>query len=284
MNYYRCSINKKTSHGFTLMEMLIVVAIIAVLVAIAIPTFSGALEKAREATDLANIRGAYSEISIKALTESPEEIQPITVVLAGKVDGWQSVDGSGILSGLGTVIGTPQKGGSCEIGWQDNKAVFNFKGRLPVTFSETDLANQVVMAEKYGQIVSYLVKNDLKNDSRNMKNIYQRDGYYGEGETNEDKILIITAQTRDGQTTQEIKDMMKQIGYSDKEVEDIYTGLRYAYLDESGNLLGYHGGSSGGQTQLYIVGNNANPVSTGGAEDAKAKIAEYILSNSNNKN
>ena len=40
--------NKK---GFTLMEMLIVVAIIAVLVAIAIPTFNGALTKSKEAAD-----------------------------------------------------------------------------------------------------------------------------------------------------------------------------------------------------------------------------------------
>ena len=42
------------------MEMLIVVAIIAILVAIAIPTFSTALEKAREAADIANIRSAYA--------------------------------------------------------------------------------------------------------------------------------------------------------------------------------------------------------------------------------
>ena len=56
--------NKK---GFTLMEMLIVVAIIAVLVAIAIPTFSGALTKAKEAADVANIRAYYAELQIKAI-------------------------------------------------------------------------------------------------------------------------------------------------------------------------------------------------------------------------
>lgn len=47
--------------GFTLAELLIVVAIIAVLVAIAIPTFTSSLNKAKHAVDLSNVRAAYSE-------------------------------------------------------------------------------------------------------------------------------------------------------------------------------------------------------------------------------
>ena len=58
---------KKNNKGFTLMEMLIVVAIIAVLIAIAIPTFTGSLDKARLAADEANVRAAYSEAMSKYL-------------------------------------------------------------------------------------------------------------------------------------------------------------------------------------------------------------------------
>lgn len=58
--------NKK---GFTLMEMLIVVAIIAVLIAIAIPTFASQLNKARVSTDEANIRSGYADVMLKILTE-----------------------------------------------------------------------------------------------------------------------------------------------------------------------------------------------------------------------
>lgn len=60
---------KKNKKGFTLAELLIVVAIIGVLVAISIPIFTTQLEKAREATDAANIRAAYAAVSTDVLTD-----------------------------------------------------------------------------------------------------------------------------------------------------------------------------------------------------------------------
>ena len=51
---------KKNKKGFTLAELLIVVAIIAVLVAISIPIFHAQLRKARLATNQANGRAAFS--------------------------------------------------------------------------------------------------------------------------------------------------------------------------------------------------------------------------------
>ena len=62
MTKQRMTPTAKRNHGFTLMEMLIVVAIIAVLVAVAIPTFSSQLHKARVATDWANVRSYYAQL------------------------------------------------------------------------------------------------------------------------------------------------------------------------------------------------------------------------------
>jgi prepilin-type N-terminal cleavage/methylation domain-containing protein len=56
--------------GFTLAELLIVVAIIGVLVAISIPIFSKQLEKARDATTLANLRNVYAEVQTEYISQA----------------------------------------------------------------------------------------------------------------------------------------------------------------------------------------------------------------------
>lgn len=89
--------NKK---GFTLAELLIVVAIIAVLVAVAIPIFSAQLNKAKYATDEANARSIYgllaadfladghvdAEISGAPITANSAAGSTVTVTLDGTVN------------------------------------------------------------------------------------------------------------------------------------------------------------------------------------------------------
>lgn len=60
---------RKNEKGFTLAELLIVVAIIGVLVAISIPIFTSQLEKSRDAVTLSNVRAAYAEASAAYLTD-----------------------------------------------------------------------------------------------------------------------------------------------------------------------------------------------------------------------
>ena len=79
---------KKNNRGFTLAELLIVVAIIAVLVAIAIPVFTTQLEKSREATDVANVRSAYAAVVTSWLTSPAADSMSISA--QQKVPGWQT--------------------------------------------------------------------------------------------------------------------------------------------------------------------------------------------------
>lgn len=60
----------KKQGGFTLVEMLTVVAIIAILIAISIPMVTGALDRASKATDVANVRAAKALASIQFLTDT----------------------------------------------------------------------------------------------------------------------------------------------------------------------------------------------------------------------
>lgn len=67
MKHSESKLNKK---GFTLAELLIVVAIIGVLVAISIPVYSKLVQKARLAANQANARAAYSAVEIQFLTSN----------------------------------------------------------------------------------------------------------------------------------------------------------------------------------------------------------------------
>ena len=121
--------------GFTLAELLIVVAIIAVLVAIGIPIFTSQLEKSREATDLANVRAAYTEVVAAALDGSGS--QSVTVTLAQTQDDWQSMT-TVTIGGISHTVGDsdtanwkgiPKSGGSCTVSYNESVGiVFDWTG------------------------------------------------------------------------------------------------------------------------------------------------------------
>lgn len=114
---------KNKRNGFTLTELLIVVAIIGVLVAVSIPVFSQQLEKSREATDLANVRAKYAEVKAEAMTATAPYSISKSVDLKQKQDDWQAYDPVTI-GGITHYkregdtehwIGVPGPGGKCTI-------------------------------------------------------------------------------------------------------------------------------------------------------------------------
>lgn len=121
--------NKK---GFTLMEMLIVVAIIAVLIAIAIPTFNSALAKANAATDLANIRSGYASAQVMAMTEGDADgtyyLQQDGSVSATSTDSDYVCKGAAAKAAAGSTVGgrfEVNKAGDDGVVWEKgNKITF----------------------------------------------------------------------------------------------------------------------------------------------------------------
>lgn len=90
-------LNKK---GFTLAELLVVVAIIGVLVAISIPIFTAQLKKARLATNQANARAAYAMATAQYLAEdsSPEAPVSYEYTVSGATLGGQATGGTATIT------------------------------------------------------------------------------------------------------------------------------------------------------------------------------------------
>ncbi|MGI6057506.1 MAG: hypothetical protein ACOYBD_11095 [Bilifractor sp.] len=105
------------------------------LVAISIPIFTAQLEKAREATDLANVRSAYAEVQTAALTETTADDLNATngktaqfevsgsgstykvtakVTLTQKKDNWQTANAETAVAGI-TATGDPKADGTATI-------------------------------------------------------------------------------------------------------------------------------------------------------------------------
>ena len=103
--------------------------------AISIPIFTAQLEKAREATDLANVRSAYTEVQTAALTETTaDELNKTNgstatfevsgsgsdykviakVTLTQKKEDWQTANAGTAVAGI-TSTGKPTVGGSATI-------------------------------------------------------------------------------------------------------------------------------------------------------------------------
>ena len=128
-------LNKK---GFTLAELLIVVAIIAVLVAIAIPIFTSQLEKSRDAVTVANLRSAYAEASATKLTgentgnatiDKDGNVKVSGVVAKGETDDFAS----NVDKELPFTFATNSDGSSSSLDMGNKK--YGKDGKFDVTFS-----------------------------------------------------------------------------------------------------------------------------------------------------
>ncbi len=120
----------RNHQGFTLMEMLIVVAIIGVLVAVAIPLFGSQLEKSLEAVDLANVRAAYADVLTASMLGQTAETVKV-VPLKQQQDNWQSIDPVNIggithyknQEDTDNWKGKPTAGGECKVTYEESVGV-----------------------------------------------------------------------------------------------------------------------------------------------------------------
>lgn len=115
----------RLKRGFTIAELLVVVAIIAILVAIGIPVFTSWLEKSKEATDAANIRSKYAEMMAEVLSDNynyDNDSNKYVVQLVQNKDNWQT----NMDLPFGKINGSPKKNGKATLYYKDDMSILDF--------------------------------------------------------------------------------------------------------------------------------------------------------------
>lgn len=150
------------------MEMLIVIAIVAVLISVAVPVLSSQLERSREAVDLANVRSAYAQVSTEALLGNTGVT--VTVKLKQKQAGWQSVDPVNIggivhsknVGNTDNWKGDAEPEGTCKVSYDETHGVVLTWSGYPFNTAHKDFFEDVLCKTDYW-------KSDARKENSNFE-------------------------------------------------------------------------------------------------------------------
>ena len=97
---------KKNNKGFSLVELIVVIAIMAVLVGVLAPQFMGYVEKSREATDIQNLDSVRTQV--EAYCADHENVTAVTVAIASTGTTATATVASGTEPTTNAIIGTSE--------------------------------------------------------------------------------------------------------------------------------------------------------------------------------
>ena len=196
--------NNRNHRGFTLVELLIVLAILGIMTAVSVPIYAAQLEKSRESVDFTNVRIAYSELMAAFMLEDTDSdlyqsgkgIYLKEVPLQQQTAGWTTEMADVAVAGVAYTddvhwLNDPAIGGTCKVYIKNSELFLDWGGSAKGTGARQDHINIIsaadfltkdilssIIGENYGHKIINSNETDAQNGAtKKFKEYAQENGF-----------------------------------------------------------------------------------------------------------
>lgn len=251
---------KKQKKGFTIVELVVVIAVIAILAAVLIPTFAGLIKKANQSVDiqatrqmntlLASSEGGGTPVNsiddvIKTLNEENIDLDNYKPLTSGRTFYWYKTENRILYVDENNSVLYPEEYKNVDVA-NEKGTLYSLNGEIKMeSYTVTEEAGEKqVSVSNGGQLVSLI--NDYNKNNGDAKAVK--------------KITLASDIDLKGATYKFVGDKNGKIGFSSNLVLDGNNHTIYGFRDDQNSIFGSgeYAQKGYGYGMFYSIGENAN--------------------------